>query len=39
VAGATDQKIILSGVDVIGVFSTDQQVIQDLLTKGKLNTD
>ena len=39
VAGATDQRILLSGVDVIGVFSTDQQVIQDLLSKGKLNTD
>ena len=39
VTGAEDQKILLSGVDLIGVFSTDQQVIQDLLTKGKLNTD
>ncbi len=39
VMGAEDQKIVLSGVDMIGVFTTDQQVIQDLLTKGKLNTD
>ncbi|WP_372828495.1 beta strand repeat-containing protein [Polaromonas sp.] len=39
VLGAADQKIVLSGVDMIGVYTTDQQVIQDLLTKGKLNTD
>ena len=39
VTGAEDQKIVLAGVDMIGVFTTDQQVIQDLLTKGKLNTD
>ncbi|MDP1955177.1 MAG: tandem-95 repeat protein [Polaromonas sp.] len=39
VTGAVDQRIVLSGVDMIGVFTTDQQVIQDLLTKGKLNTD
>jgi hypothetical protein len=39
VTGAEDQKILLSGVDLIGTMTTDQQVIQDLLTKGKLNTD
>jgi VCBS repeat-containing protein len=39
VTGAEDQKILLSGVDLIGTLTTDQQVIQDLLTKGKLNTD
>jgi Ca2+-binding RTX toxin-like protein len=39
VLGAADQKIVLSGVDMIGVYTTDQQVIQDLLSKGKLNTD
>nr|WP_096668985.1 VCBS domain-containing protein [Polaromonas sp. AET17H-212] len=39
VTGAVDQRIVLSGVDMIGVYTTDQQVIQDLLTRGKLNTD
>ncbi|WP_341915092.1 tandem-95 repeat protein [Polaromonas sp. YR568] len=39
VLGAVDQRIVLSGVDMIGVYTTDQQVIQDLLTRGKLNTD
>jgi VCBS repeat-containing protein len=39
VLGAADQRIVLSGVDMIGVYTTDQQVIQDLLTRGKLNTD
>jgi Ca2+-binding RTX toxin-like protein len=39
VTGSEDQKIVLTGVDMIGVHTTDQQVIQDLLTKGKLNTD
>ena len=38
-AGAEDQTVILQGVDLIGGFTTDQQVIQDLLTKGKLITD
>ncbi|MCF8184072.1 MAG: type I secretion C-terminal target domain-containing protein, partial [Polynucleobacter sp.] len=38
-AGGEDQTIILSGVDLIGISTTDQQVIQDLLTKGKLITD
>ncbi|WP_229676226.1 beta strand repeat-containing protein [Polaromonas eurypsychrophila] len=39
VTGAENQRIVLSGVDMIGAFTTDQQVIQDLLTRGKLNTD
>jgi Ca2+-binding RTX toxin-like protein len=37
--GAEDQTILLQGVDLIGGLSTDQQVIQDLLNKGKLITD
>jgi hypothetical protein len=39
VTSATNQRIVLAGVDLVGGFSTDQQVIQDLLSKGKLNTD
>jgi hypothetical protein len=39
VSGAENQKMVLAGVDMIGVHTTDQQVIQDLLTKGKLHTD
>ena len=41
VAGATDQKIVLQGVDLTnsGALSTDSQIIQDLLTKGKLSAD
>ena len=34
-----DQTVVLQGVDLIGGMSTDQQVIQDLLNKGKLITD
>ena len=34
-----DHTILLQGVDLIGGFSTDQQVIQDMLNKGKLITD
>jgi len=40
--GAEDQTVVLQGVDLyaaVGVNATDQQVIQDLLTKGKLITD
>ncbi|KAA3654940.1 MAG: type I secretion C-terminal target domain-containing protein [Proteobacteria bacterium] len=33
------QQIVLNGVNLTAGFSTDQQVIQDLLTKGKLITD
>ncbi|WP_374243253.1 VCBS domain-containing protein [Zoogloea sp.] len=41
VAGATDQKIVLQGVDLTnsGALGTDAQIIQDLLTKGKLSAD
>jgi hypothetical protein len=39
VSSAENQKIVLEGVNMIGVYTTDQQVIQDLLTKGKLHTD
>jgi len=39
-AGSEDATIVLDGVDVFsGGLSNDQQVIQDLLTKGKLITD
>ncbi|WP_374266350.1 VCBS domain-containing protein, partial [Zoogloea sp.] len=41
VAGATDQKIVLQGVDLTnsGALTNDTQIIQDLLTKGKLSAD
>jgi hypothetical protein len=40
-AGGVEQTIVLQGVDVTlgGTLTTDQQIIQDLLTKGKLITD
>lgn len=40
-AGATDQKIVLQGVDLTnsGALTNDTQIIQDLLTKGKLSAD
>ncbi|MCB1891491.1 MAG: type I secretion C-terminal target domain-containing protein, partial [Rhodocyclaceae bacterium] len=38
-AGQEDQTIVLQGIDLIGGFTTDQQVIQDMLNKGKLITD
>ena len=39
-SGQEDQTIILSGVDLTaGGTLSDQQIIQDLLTKGKLITD
>lgn len=40
--GAEDQTVVLQGVDLyasVGVNATDQQIIQDLLNKGKLITD
>jgi len=39
--GAMTQQIVLQGVDLTqsGTLTTDQQIIQDLLTKGKLITD
>jgi Ca2+-binding RTX toxin-like protein len=36
---ATDQQIILLGVDLIGASATDAQVLQNLLTQQKLITD
>ncbi|WP_094854246.1 Ig-like domain-containing protein [Bordetella genomosp. 10] len=38
VATGFDQKIVLENVDLIGSHTTDQQVITDLLQKGKLHT-
>ncbi len=34
-----DQTIVLQGVNLTTGFSTDQQIIQDMLNKGKLITD
>ena len=36
---AVDQRITVVGVDLVGSFSSDQQVIQDLLSRGKLLSD
>nr|WP_259372163.1 Ig-like domain-containing protein [Caldimonas mangrovi] len=36
---AVDQRITVVGVDLVGSFSNDQQVIQDLLSRGKLLSD
>jgi hypothetical protein len=33
------QTIVISGVDLVGSMNTDQQIIQDLLNKGKLLAD
>uniref|UniRef100_UPI002615365B type I secretion C-terminal target domain-containing protein n=1 Tax=Accumulibacter sp. TaxID=2053492 RepID=UPI002615365B len=38
-AGQETQTIVLQNANLIGGFTTDQQVIQDLLSKGKLITD
>jgi VCBS repeat-containing protein len=38
-SGATDQVITIAGVDLVGGFSNDHQVINDLLQRGKLVTD
>ncbi len=38
-SGAVDQVITLTGVNLVGGFSTDNQVINDLLNRGKLITD
>ena len=35
----TDQIIVLKGVDLVSQFDNDQQIISDLLNKGKLNVD
>ena len=38
--GAEDQMIVLQGAgDLIGTITSDQEIINDLLTKGKLQTD
>jgi Mg-chelatase subunit ChlD len=42
VTGAEDQTVILENADLyaaVGINATDQQIIQDLLNKGKLITD
>ncbi|WP_293267770.1 tandem-95 repeat protein, partial [Neptunomonas sp.] len=38
-AGAEDQTIIFQNTDLIGSFTNDQQIIQDLLGSGKLIVD
>jgi hypothetical protein len=38
-SGSVDQTITLSGVNLVGAFTSDQQIIQDLLQRGKLLTD
>ncbi|MDP2808944.1 MAG: Ig-like domain-containing protein, partial [Rhodocyclaceae bacterium] len=38
-ASIEDQVIVLQNTDLVGGFTTDQQVILDLLNKGKLQTD
>jgi hypothetical protein len=38
-SGSVDQTITLTGVNLVGAFTTDQQIIQDLLQRGKLVTD
>jgi Ca2+-binding RTX toxin-like protein len=38
-SGAVDQTITLTGVNLVGSFTSDQQIIQDLLQRGKLLTD
>jgi hypothetical protein len=37
--GVTDFNLKLSGIDIVGGLTSDQQVIQDLLTKNKLIVD
>ncbi|WP_347474214.1 SwmB domain-containing protein [Acinetobacter thermotolerans] len=39
VESKTDQIIVLKGVDLVSPFDNDQQIISDLLNKGKLNVD
>ena len=39
VASKTNQIIVLKGVDLVSQFDNDQQIISDLLNKGKLNVD
>jgi hypothetical protein len=39
VAGATDQTIILNGIDLVTPYGTDANIISNLLSQGKLITD
>ena len=38
-SGAVDQVITLNGVNLVGGFSSDHQILDDLLQRGKLITD
>jgi len=38
-SGVEDMTIVLNGVNLVGTNTTDQQIIQDLLNRGKLITD
>jgi hypothetical protein len=38
-SNSTTQTIVLTGVDLVGSYTTDAQVIQNLLNNGKLVTD
>ena len=38
-SGAVNQVITLTGVDLIGSFSSDNQILADLFKRGKLITD
>ncbi|MBI4998778.1 MAG: type I secretion C-terminal target domain-containing protein, partial [Rhodocyclales bacterium] len=38
-ANATTQTIVLSGVNLVGAYTTDAQIIQNLLNNNKLITD
>jgi len=38
-AGAVDQTITLTGVDLKGAFATDNQIINDLITRSKIVVD
>jgi hypothetical protein len=38
-SGKVDQQITLAGVNLVGSFTSDNQVITDLLQRGKLLTD
>ncbi|MDD5405769.1 MAG: Ig-like domain-containing protein, partial [Sulfurovaceae bacterium] len=38
-SGAVDQQITFTGVNLVGSFTTDQEVIEQLLTNGNLITD
>ncbi len=38
-AGSTDQQITFTGIDLVGEFTTDQEVISQLLSNGNLIVD